>query len=129
MILTSAALNKSLCLSFCEINIINDFIVEVISQDGVEIGELELKAYHDFYDQLERLVGVPVNRVNAYSYSFAALRNITKNKNMAAVAILISDAFKERESKYVALIAKGALDIQIFFDRQKALSWLNSQSG
>lgn len=116
---------KTIQLSFCEINIINNFIIEVIPQFGIEIGESELNEYHAFYNQLERPVGVLVNRENSYSYSLPALENITKHKNIDAVAILLSSSKQVYEANCITLFAEVNTDIKVFFDRQMALNWLN----
>ena len=119
---------KNLTFSFCDLIIIDDYLVEVIPHEGVEFGEKELKEYHDFYNQLKSPVGVLVNRKHSYSYSFNAQMNITKNINISAVAFLIEDISKYNKAKLVMMAIKGDTPIKLFSDRVTALDWLKRYS-
>jgi len=105
---------------------IDDFIVEVIPYEGVEVGEQELNEYHGFYNQLKHPVGVLVNKERSYSYSFSAQMNIAKYSNIAAIAILAQDPSKYNKEKYTLPAIKGDAPLKLFSDCVTALDWLNS---
>jgi hypothetical protein len=115
-------------LSFCGIRKIDDYTVEVISDYGVEVGAAEIKEYHAFFDTLPHPVGLLVNRVNDYSYSFDAQAKVATHKNMAAVAILVLEPEKKPAAEFDVSVIEYKSPMQIFTNRSEALSWLNSHT-
>lgn len=113
-------------LSFCQITRVNDFVVELVTNPEVELGGAEVIEFHQYFDNLDAPVGLLVNRVNSYSYSFETLRSDAKNKNMAAIAVLLNDTSKLVQSEYIVNRVKTDVDANIFFDRDSAISWLES---
>jgi hypothetical protein len=117
---------KILRLSFCGIRKIDDYTIEVISDYGVEVGATEIQEYHAFFDTLPHPVGILVNRMNDYSYSFDAQAKIATHKNMAAAAILVLEPEKKTTAEFDVSVIAYQFPVQLFTSRSEALSWLNS---
>jgi len=117
-------------LSFCEISFIDPNIVEVVTDEGIEINAESVREYHGFYrTRFDAPFGVLVSKKHEYSYDFSAMLKIGDIENMEAVAVL---HFSER-SKAAHVLNKmprpHKLNMQHFFDRDKALAWLREQVG
>lgn len=109
-------------LSFAEYELINDNIVEFIGDEGVELDLPEAQECHTLYQQLNRPLGVLVNRKNAYSSSLEFVMSIAEESNIRAFAILVPN----ERSAIVAESQKMFFPIpfQRFFDRDEAINWL-----
>ncbi len=80
---------KKIRLSFCEISFLEDNIVEVITDKGVEINAALVEEYHNFYkNTFDCAFGVLVTKKYDYSYDFPAMLKIGDLENLKAVAVL-----------------------------------------
>lgn len=115
---------ESVNLSFCNITVMDDFLVEVSINPHMEVGEAEIEEYHTFFSRFTHPVGVLENRSNPYAYSFAALRQIAMHENMAAIAILVPHR-KIHYAKSDLTLLKSNVEIRVFTSRHRATRWLN----
>jgi len=117
--------DASVKLSFCEIRKLSDDIIEVIIDDGVEVGESEIREYHAFFDMLAHPVGVLVNRANHYSFSFDAQSKVAMHKNMLAVAVLVLEPSMESMAAFDLSVMQYKFPVELFTSRSEALDWLS----
>ena len=111
-------------LSFCDITFLDDSIVEVAPYKNCHIEDKEVVEFHDFFDSLQREVGVLVNRKNVYSYSFFAQTNIANHENITAVCIYIPNPDLINNNKYIAKTIVSKTPIKVFTEHDIAEVWL-----
>ena len=80
-------------LSFGHVVRLNDFILEVIPHQGVEINDLCVEEYHHFIHEKKQPVGILFNRSYGFSYTFDALQKIIANPHIVAVAFLATERY------------------------------------
>lgn len=114
---------KTVTLSFAELILIDDFLIEIIPHEDVEINDTAVKEYHEFYQTLGRQVGVLINRKNHYSYTFEGLMEITKTPNVTAAAFLTANL--KNTNYIISTIKQCNFTMQAFKDRKDAIDWLN----
>ena len=116
---------KIVNLSFCEIHILDDDLIEVITNEGIEVNDSMVEEYHEFFRRTFReSFAVLVNKVNSYSYRFSALLNIGSVKGLKAVAILHYSKASQESHLVNSIRLKNKLNMQHFFNRDSAIIWL-----
>ena len=116
---------KIVNLSFCEIHILDDDLIEVITNEGIEVNDSMVEEYHEFFRRTFReSFAVLVNKVNSYSYRFSALLNIGNVKGLKAVAILHYSKASQESHLVNSIRLKNKLNMQHFFNRDSAIIWL-----
>jgi hypothetical protein len=112
-------------LSFGTIIIINEHLAEVIIDEGVEMDESLVDAYHDFLlSHLNAPFSLLVNKKNSYSYTFEAQKVIANLEEIDAMAVLVGTLGSTLATKTIISL-KGRTNIKIFVTREEALDWIN----
>jgi len=113
-------------LSFGHVVHINDFILEVIPHQGIEINRSHVEEYHRLIREQKKPVGVLFNRSYGFSYTFDALQQLITNPAIVALAFLATEryAFTITEND-ISLILNQHKPIDVFYDKLIATLWLN----
>lgn len=113
---------------FGKIILLSSNIAEVIINAGVEMDEAMVDEYHEFLiANLQAPFGLLINKINSYSYNFAAQVNLATISQIKAMAVIAYNRITE--SATVSLIdtpRKLEWNIKIFSNREEALQWLVS---
>lgn len=119
---------KKVRLSFCEIYLLEDNLVEVITDEGTDIDEAMLREYHDFYTTtFTAMFGVLVNKVHQYSYQFPVVKEIGDLPLMRAVAVLHHSSSSRISHMVDKIHRERPLNMRHFDDREKAIDWLKAE--
>ncbi len=120
-------------LSFGSINKISDNIAEVIVNENVVMSLEMTEEYHQFLvDNFIGDLGLLVNKINPYSYTFEAKLNIGSASNIKAIAVVlynqaaekaVDDLFAMRQSDGWNLKTFSGLDL----GWQQGLNWLEKE--
>lgn len=114
-------------LSFGTIITINNHLAEVIIDEGIEMDEHLVDAYHDFLlSHLKAPFSLLINKKHSYSYTFEAQKIIANLKEIDHMAVLVGTLGSTLATKTIISL-KGRENIKIFVDRNEALDWLNDQ--
>ena len=113
-------------LRFGKIILLSNNIAEVIINDGVEMNEAMVNEYHEFLiAHLHAPFSLLINKINSYSYDFAAQLSLATIKQIKAMAVVSYDRItKHATESLVATPRKVKWNIQIFSNREAALQWL-----
>lgn len=114
-------------LSF-KMSIINNNIVELVVFDDAEF---DIEMVNQFHEVIENNMRSPalvlVNRIYSYSYTFEALRALSRSKSIKSVAVLSN---KDVASSLVSYLARRfnvyKVPVKTFHERESALKWLRS---
>ncbi len=119
---------KKVRLSFCEIYLFEDNLVEVITDEGTDIDEAMLREYHNFYTAtFTAMFGVLVNQVHRYSYQFPVMKKIDDLPLVRAVAVLHHDRMSRILHTVDKIPRERPLNMRHFDDREKAIDWLKAE--
>lgn len=126
---TSQCFPQHHTLSFGSLIKINEHILEVIINEGVELNLLNVDEYHQWINEhFEDSCYVLVNRLNAYSHTFEAQQIIGTLDKIKAIAIVAYSDFSFVVSQNIAQTPREkAWTIQVLNDKKSALIWLNQQ--
>ena len=114
-------------LSFGTIITINNHLAEVIIDEGIEMDEHLVDAYHDFLlSHLKAPFSLLINKKNSYSYTFEAQKIIANLEEIDNMAVLVGTLGSTLATKTIISL-KERENIKIFVDRVEALDWLNDQ--
>lgn len=108
--------------SFGEYALIKENCIEITADDGVELDLKEAKECVDLYRQLDRPLGLLINRKHQYSSSLEFVMTIAEAPQIKAFAILVAS----ERSAMVADSQKLFFNVpfQVFYERDIALNWL-----
>jgi hypothetical protein len=115
-------------LPFAKIIILRDDIAEVMINDGVEMNLEMVDQYHDFLlSHLHAPFSLLVNKVNAYTYDFAAQEKLATLVEINAMAVVAYNRVTEITTQALTSFPRHQKwNINIFSDRKNALAWLES---
>lgn len=121
--------NNSIKLSFCKINAISDTVAEIIVNDGIEVTMMMVEEYHRWItENLSEPVGLLINKINKYTYTFEAQMNIANLPQIKAMAVVTySNIAKVSTDSLNNLPREKKWNLQMFDDRDDALEWLEKQ--
>ncbi len=111
--------------SFGEYQLLSENILEIITDEGVEVDEPQALECIELYQELNRPLGLLINRKNTYSSTFEFVSTIAQCEHIKAFAIyVIGD-----RSAMVAESQKMFFDVPLhtFFDKNEAINWLQLQ--
>jgi len=117
-------------LSFAQVIILHPDIAEVFINEGVEMNINMVKEYHNFLiAHLKSPFSLLINKIKSYSYDFEAQIYLANIKEINAMAVV---AYSKATQYATHSLATGALkntpwNLEIFQDRQTALTWLENQ--
>jgi len=113
-------------LSFGKIILLSNNIAEVIINDGVEMDEAMVNEYHEFLiAHLHAPFSLLINKINSYSYDFAAQLNLATIRQIKAMAVVSYNQMTKHATESLAAFPREVeWNIKIFSDRETALQWL-----
>jgi len=120
-------------LSFAEVNIISDDIVEVIIDEGVEVSIEMVEEYDNFLACIfNGDYGVLINKINNYSYSAEAQFIMGSAEDIVAIAAVNYNEQGKQSSKAIAGIRiVDQLNVKAFsgleLGWQQAMTWLQNE--
>lgn len=120
-------------LSFATINLIQDNIIEVIVDAGVEISMEMAEEYEDFLAKLfDENFAVLVNKINQYDYTFEAKLTIASHEKLKAIAVIsYDDEATKKVSEMSRLRELDGWNVKIFsglnLGWQDGLEWLQQE--
>lgn len=120
---------KRASLSFCDIVLLSANIAEVTTHRGVEVGNPQVDEYHQFWEAtMTAPFGILVNKKYDFSYGFSAMQRIGALPMLCAVAVLhYSNASQDMQKLVNRVRPDNPLNMQHFFDRHKAIAWLEAE--
>lgn len=113
-------------LDFARIIIHDDHLAEVIINEEVEMDTQMVDTYHDFLlAHLQAPFSLLINKLNVYSYTFEAQRNIATIPGIDHVAIVAYRQMTQISTETLIAIPKEKTwDSKIFALYEEALAWL-----
>ena len=116
-------------LGFTKIIILEDDIAEVIINEGVELDSSMVEEYHRFLlEHLKAPFSLLINKINSYTYTFDAQMKIATLAEIHAMAVVSYNSTTEVSTRSLASMPRSKKwNIQIFPDRETAVSWLELQ--
>ncbi len=113
-------------LGFGKIIILDEDLAEVIIDKGVEMDMGMVNEYHNFLvTHLKAPFSLLINKVNSYTYSFAAQRKLATIPQIKAMAVVTYNPVTEKTTRSLLGIPRDReWHIKLFNDRDLALQWL-----
>jgi len=113
-------------LSFAKIILLRDDIAEVVVDQGVEINEAMVDAYHAFLlSHLRAPFSLLINKIHSYSYDFVAQQKLASLKQIKAMAYVVYNQAARSTTEYLAGMPRAMKwNLKIFSAREPALNWL-----
>ncbi|NQZ23615.1 MAG: hypothetical protein HRT53_16380 [Colwellia sp.] len=114
-------------LPFSKIILLSESIAEVIINEGVELDEAMVDQYHEFLlKHLSAPFSLLINKINSYSYSFAAQINLATLKEINAMAVVTYNSAAELATNNLATAVPREVEwnLKMFTSRDNALNWL-----
>ncbi len=113
-------------LGFGRIILLDEDIAEVIIDDGVEMDMAMVNEYHNFLvTHLKAPFSLLINKINSYTYSFAAQRKLATIPQIKTMAVVTYNPLAERTTRSLVRIPRDReWHIKLFNDRDLALQWL-----
>ena len=113
-------------LGFGKIIIHNDHLAEVIVDDGVEMDIDIVNTYHAFLRaHLQAPFSLLINKLNSYSYTFEAQREIMSVPEIVRVAVVAyRESTRASTESLLSISNKLSFDVKIFAEFEEALSWV-----
>lgn len=120
-------------LSFATISVLNENIVEIIIDEGVEVSMEMIEECDGFFQQhLTSNFAMLVNKINNYKFSFEAKMSMASQENLSAIAVIV---YNNEDKEYVENVmntrAIDGWNLQIFsgldLGWQQGLDWLKSE--
>lgn len=113
-------------LPFLKIIILREDIAEVIVNDGVQMNLPMVEQYHQLLlSHLRPPFSLLVNKINAYTYDFAAQQDLATLDEINKMAVVSYTRVTTTSTEYLSAISrKKNWDLRIFQDRDAAYAWL-----
>jgi len=120
---------NSFKLSFAQINLLNEHIAEVIVNEGIELNMSMVEEYHAFLlSHLKPPFSLLINKINAYTYTFEAQKNIANLTEIQALAVISYNKVTSITTRQLASFPRNTRwNLQIFSDKTDALNWLKTE--
>lgn len=116
-------------LSFGKINKLNDSIAEIIVDEGVEMDLKMVKEYHIWIaEHLLDPCGLLINKINRYTYTFEAQRELANLPQIKAMAVITYNTVSTVSTKVLSKMPrKNKWNLEMFEERNKGLEWLKKE--
>jgi len=113
-------------LPFAKIIILAEDVAEVLMNEGIE---MDIKAVDQLHSFLLSHMRIPfsllINRINSYTYDFAAQKKLGTLKELNAVAVVAYSRMTEISTESVASFPREMKwNMKVFSNRNEALCWL-----
>lgn len=124
-------INPQSQLQFGVIKMLNAHLVEVFIDKDIKV---DLDMMIECEDMLSELMpgpyGLLLNEKQPHTYTPEAEAYFSEMENMQAMAVVVYTRFTDIASKYLQSFHEDAAwNLKVFYDREKALEWLEGQSG
>lgn len=116
-------------LPFAKIIIIREDIAEVMIDDCVKMDVRMVEQYHNFLlTHMKPPFSLLINKVNSYTYDFTAQEKLATLKEINAMAVVAYNRVTKLATETLASFPRDVKwNLEIFSNRDKALSWLLSE--
>jgi hypothetical protein len=113
-------------LGFGKIILLDENIAEVIIDKGIEMDMEMVNEYHSFMvSHLRAPFSLLINKINPYSYTFAAQRKLATLPHIKAMAVVTYNPVAEKTTRGLIRIPRDReWHIKLFKNRERALQWL-----
>jgi hypothetical protein len=113
-------------LGFGKIIRLEEDIAEVIIDKGIEMDLAMVNEYHNFLiTHLKTPFSLLINKVNPYTYTFAAQRKLATIPQIRTMAVVTNNPISEKMTLSLVRIPRDReWHIKLFRDRDLALQWL-----
>ncbi len=109
-------------LSFGNFNEIEPNVLEIIAHEGAVITKSNIIQLEEYlYEKYPTKFSLLINRVFSYSHEFGSMEQMSKVKNLAALAIVVQNPSKAEAAKIHKLFVKN---VKVFFKKSEAIKWL-----
>lgn len=109
-------------LGFAEYHLIEGNIVHFITDEGAELDIEQANECLEVYRQLDRPLGILVDRSNTYSSSLEFIMMIAEFKLIKALAVYVPDQRSAKVADSQKLFFP--IPFQYFYEKDKALNWI-----
>lgn len=117
-------------LSFAEIIILKENLIEIIIDEGIEVSAGMVNEFHDFLlTYLEGPFRILINSKNSYSYTFRAQIQMANLKEIEAIGVSAETKSSMMSIETMIFLSKNNscnIDFEIFKTRIEALAWLQN---
>ena len=116
-------------LSFCIVSKLSKCCAEFVVNQGVEVNLDMVFEYHDWLlDNLQSPMFILLNKIFPCTYSFDAQIQLASFKDVKAMAVVVNDKISQSTTQILQSVPReGDWRIEVFDEREVALSWLNKQ--
>ena len=116
-------------LSFCIVSKLSKCCAEFVVNQGVEVNLDMVFEYHDWLlDNLQSPMFILLNKIFPCTYSFDAQIQLASFKDVKAMAVVVNDKVFQSTTQILQSVPReGDWRIEVFDEREVALSWLNKQ--
>ncbi|BCD99880.1 hypothetical protein [Marinagarivorans cellulosilyticus] len=113
-------------LSFCRLQIIDQNIVEIILDDGVEIsGQMVDEFFAAIEGKMNSQISILLDKATQYSYTFDALIKLSESTKIRNIGVITYDALSRSSAIYMMeRFNKSKKNVKLFESREDALAWL-----
>ena len=113
-------------LSFCRLQIIDQNIVEIILDDGVEIsGQMVDEFFAAIEGKMNSQISILLDKATQYSYTFDALIKLSESTKIRNIGVITYDALSRSSAIYMMeRFNKSKKTVELFESREDALAWL-----
>ena len=115
-------------LGFCTITLRSQHIAEVIINNGVDMTLDMVECYHTFLlAHLRAPIFLLINKVNAYSYTFDAQRELATIPEIQAIAVVSYNDITDMATRSLAALPRKVdWNLRQFSNKDDAAAWLSS---
>lgn len=117
-------------LPYAKIIILQDDIAEVMINDSIVMDVAMVEHYHAFLlSHLRSPFSLLINKVNSYTYDFAAQIKLATLEEINAMAVVAYNRITEITTESLASYPRSKKwNLKIFLKREEALAWLLSEN-
>ena len=115
-------------LGFCTITVLSPHIAEVVVNDGVDITLDMVECYHTcLLTHFRAPILLLINKVNAYSYTFEAQRELATIPEIQAMAVVSYKQMTDVATRSLAALPREVdWNLRLFSNKDDAVAWLIS---
>lgn len=119
---------KKCRLSFAEILMLKEDLIEIIVDEGIVVNEVMVDEFHDFLlTNISAPYRILISTRNSYSYTFRAQLLIAKLKQIEAIGVSIENTGALMSFETMNFLNKNNrcnIQFELFMTRIEALAWL-----
>lgn len=109
-------------LGFAEYHLIEENIVHFITGEGAKLDIEQANTCLDVYRQLDRPLGILIDRSNAYSSSLEFIMMIAELKQIKALAVYVPNQRSAKVADSQKLFFP--IPFQYFYEKDEAINWI-----